>query len=237
MKLSDAKKDLERKGAALAELIEERSKLLQATESLKSERCAALMRSSAEDAEKAVSPFGKKLEEIAPKLERYELWVNKQKEELQKAKDVLRQAEEDQKTRLAQSIEQKENEHFDKARQSIPSLMEGIQSAYMEVCSGIAEFGAMGQRIFPDGSVRTDGAFERGLESLPQKLFELSERHNLKRTLLRGYGPPLEVFGLFKPDSEGVPSGPGIVDPGPVARIRHQRRVELWTKEFLEKEK
>ena len=115
--------------------------------------------------------------------------------------------------------------------------MEGILDLYKNLCNRLAEIQVKGQRVSSKGDVRTDAQIDQFLRDLPQKFFAVLQERGLRRSLLRGYGAPLEFFPLFKSNGEDINPGPGPVDPGQVALARWQRRTREWKEEFLKNEK
>lgn len=235
-----AKEEVERQEADLKKLVDQREKLSQIIEARDKEITQAI-----DDWNKASEKVRPKMKERIKELEakrEEDVWllgdaekkVLKAETALSEARVALKREEENQRVRLAQFQEEKENEHYEKLVSSLPGELQKIIDDYESLCSRLASLSVRVQRVFPDGQVRREPGAERLLASLPQKIQETQQQRGWNRSLWRGWGPGnIELTPFFV--REGPPGAP--IDPGNVARIQHSQRIEDWTKEFYESEK
>jgi hypothetical protein len=236
-----AGKDFQKKEDSLTRLREDKDKLSQAIDALRGERAAAVRSLAAgdESKRKTIMSLEGKLSPLLQKMEGLEILVRESEAEEEKAREALRVAEAEVKARLSEYLRDRTTEYFEKQAAGLPGKVDEIVKDYAALCENLAELQVAGLIVTEGGEVRRSPELEKILAFLPDRLFEAVRRGNLKRSLLRGHAGSLEVFPLFSPNGEGVPDGPPgmVVDPGPVALVRHQRRLAEWSLEFQEKEK
>jgi hypothetical protein len=238
-KISKLNGELGRQRAHLEKLVEKKKGLSQKNEELLQKRREILKVLVPGDAkqEKVVLEIERETTLNSRFLEGVMIQIIEAEREVEKARVALAETEAEVKSRLNAFIEQKSNEYFDQLQASLPGELQEILNDYERVCSRLAEFGVKAQRVFPNGEVRTSKEGAEILFALPQRLFEIVQQRGLRKTFLRGYPGSLEIFGLFKRDADGVDDGQGRVNPGVVAVVRHQKRIEQWTKELYQNEK
>lgn len=245
MKLKEAQKETERREAILSKFMEEQTTLRGKVEILQQERSQAVRDLAAlpSDDPKA-TPLRKWIldreERIAPlalRLEGLSDLITEAESSLSEAREAFQQIERETKARLNAFLEGKENEFRERMNASLPGRMKEIIARLVELRNLIAETQLAGIKVSADGSARRDGDLEKLFFMLPTMIGQEGDRADYRSLPWRGWPGIIELHPVLIPTAEGLLPGKGPVDAGEVARNRRNRRLEQWTKEFLEAEK
>jgi len=236
MNITKAEKQVEKRQADLNKLKDELASLQETIEGLRAERNTAVKELVTDPSKaKVISALDGKMKEPCLRAEGLQTLVNEAEGELEKAQTALKEAEEETKARLAQSIGQAEEAFWDNYTRSLPEKGKRISDLYCQLCSLIADIQIDGIRINSDGTAQRSGEMENFFYKLQDINGQELESRGCKRLPWAGWPGTILILPLISPDTEGfIDRWP--IDAGMIAKERKEKRIATVQAEFQRKE-
>lgn len=234
-----AKRDLENWEKTHSKIVDKQARVRETILPLVNEKNMALKAFAAGDwaQAKIISNIESKLSPLNQKDQGLEGLIEDARQEIEKAKEALKQTEAERKAREDAYVEKKEAEDRENRIRSLSEEAKVVTRLLREASSRISEIQIRGIEILPDGRPRRTGEMETVLWSLPSQHQVEYEREGYRRLPWAGWRGVFPILPLLSPLAEGAPPPGREVDAGQIALARRAARIEKWRKEFLETEK